>query len=133
MQGASKVSQCPHCPHNQNLNSIIIISGTTFDIDVPFTYNLPDTATGLVFTGRSMEDDHAAVFEMAEDLLNKFVHSKIFELEIFIKLRELLCKCCLAAFRQAERLSNSRKTYLSDMCKYFFSAQWMTNGCFFPD
>ena len=54
-------------------NSIFVIPGTTFDIDVPFTYNLPDTATGLVFTGRSMEDDHAAVFEMAEDLLNKFV------------------------------------------------------------
>ena len=52
-------------------------SGTTFDIDVPFTYNLPDTATGLVFTGRRMEDDHAAVFEMAEDLLNKFVHIMI--------------------------------------------------------
>ena len=54
-------------------HSIFLIPGTTFDIDVPFTYNLPDTATGLVFTGRSMEDDHAAVFEMAEDLLNKFV------------------------------------------------------------
>ena len=40
---------------------------------MPFTYNLPDTATGLVFTGRRMEDDHAAIFEMAEDLLNKFV------------------------------------------------------------
>ena len=51
------------------------LSGTTFDIDVPFTYNLPDTATGLVFTGRRMEDDHAAVFEMAEDLLNKFVYT----------------------------------------------------------
>ena len=48
--------------------------GTTFDIDVPFTYNLPNSTANLVYTGRRIEDEHAAVFEMAEDLLNKWEH-----------------------------------------------------------
>eukprot|EP00094_Tigriopus_californicus_P010064 TCALIF_09705-PA protein Name:"Protein of unknown function" AED:0.05 eAED:0.05 QI:0/1/0.33/1/1/1/3/0/148 len=47
-------------------------SGTTFDIDIPFTYDLPDSTSSLLYTGRKIEEDHAAVFEMGEDLLNKF-------------------------------------------------------------
>ena len=45
--------------------------GTTFDIGVPFTYNLPNSTASLVYSGRKIEDEHSAVFEMAEDLLNK--------------------------------------------------------------
>ena len=45
--------------------------GTTFDIAVPFTYNLPNSTASLVYSGRKIEDEHSAVFEMAEDLLNK--------------------------------------------------------------
>ena len=45
------------------------ISGTTFDIDIPFSYELPDSTT--VITARKLEDEHAAILEMVEDLLNK--------------------------------------------------------------
>ena len=45
------------------------ISGTTFDIDVPFSYELPDSTT--IVTARKLEDEHAAILEMVEDLLNK--------------------------------------------------------------
>lgn len=48
-----------------------IFSGTTFDIGVPFTYNLPNSTANLVYSGRKIEDEHSAVFEMVEDLLNK--------------------------------------------------------------
>lgn len=47
-------------------------SGTTFDIVVPFSYNLPNSTSNLYFSGRKMEEDHAAIFEMAEDLLSKY-------------------------------------------------------------
>ena len=40
-------------------------------MDIPFTYNLPNSTSGLYYTGRKIDDDHAAIFEMAEDLLNK--------------------------------------------------------------
>ena len=43
------------------------------DIDIPFTYNLPNSTAGLVYAGRKLEEDHAAIFEIAEDLLNKQV------------------------------------------------------------
>lgn len=44
-------------------------SGTTFDIDIPFAYELPDSTT--IITARKLEDEHAAILEMVEDLLNK--------------------------------------------------------------
>ena len=50
---------------------IHVSAGTTFDITVPFTYNLPNSTANLVYTGRKIEDEHSAVFEMIEDLLNK--------------------------------------------------------------
>ena len=40
-------------------------------MDIPFTYNLPNSTSGLYYTGRKIDDDHAAIFEMAEDLLIK--------------------------------------------------------------
>jgi len=52
--------------------SALSATSTTFDIAVPFTYNLPNSTANLVYSGRKMEDEHSAVFEMAEDLLNKF-------------------------------------------------------------
>ena len=56
---------------HKTFKNVPILSGTTFDIGVPFTYNLPNSTASLVYTGRKMEDEHSAVFEMAEDLLNK--------------------------------------------------------------
>ena len=44
--------------------------GTTFDFDIPFVYKLPNEATTLYYTGRKVEDDHAAIFEMTEEFLN---------------------------------------------------------------
>ena len=58
---------------HKTFKNVPILSGTTFDIGVPFTYNLPNSTASLVYTGRKMEDEHSAVFEMAEDLLNKWV------------------------------------------------------------
>ena len=52
------------------LNNIYLTYlGTTFDIDIPFAYELPDSTT--VVTARKLEDEHAAILEMVEDLLNK--------------------------------------------------------------
>lgn len=53
------------------LTNLFCEIGTTFDIGVPFTYNLPNSTASLVYSGRKIEDEHSAVFEMAEDLLNK--------------------------------------------------------------
>ena len=50
-------------------SSFCIKIGTTFDIDIPFAYELPDTTT--IVTARKLEDEHAAILEMVEDLLNK--------------------------------------------------------------
>ena len=44
-----------------------LFQGTTLDIDIPFSYDLPASVT----TARKLEDEHAAVLEMAEDLMNK--------------------------------------------------------------
>ncbi len=52
---------------------MVFSQGTTLDIDIPFTYNLPNSTAGLVYAGRKLEEDHAAIFEIAEDLLNKQV------------------------------------------------------------
>ena len=52
-------------------SSKYLLIGTTLDIDIPFTYNLPNSTAGLVYSGRKLGEDHAAVFEIAEDLLNK--------------------------------------------------------------
>ena len=67
-------------------------TGTTFDIDIPFSYELPDSATS-VFTARKIEDEHAAILEMAEDLLNKYYiclqtnNLFIFALFFFLQVR----------------------------------------------
>lgn len=66
-----------HAPNQFSKSVKLIIihvsssAGTTFDITVPFTYNLPNSTANLVYTGRKIEDEHSAVFEMIEDLLNK--------------------------------------------------------------
>ena len=46
---------------------LVLFQGTTLDIDIPFSYDLPASVT----TARKLEDEHAAVLEMAEDLMNK--------------------------------------------------------------
>lgn len=69
--------------------SALSATGTTFDIDVPFTYNLPNSTTNLVYTGRKIEDEHSAVFEMMEDLLNKFgINGKSCVLRLICELAE---------------------------------------------
>ena len=56
---------------------------------MPFTYNLPNSTANLVYTGRKMEDEHSAIFEMAEDLLNKFgVDGKACVLRLICELAE---------------------------------------------
>ena len=60
----------PHAPYFLVIPiSHILLSGTTFDIDIPFAYELPDSTT--IVTARKLEDEHAAILEMVEDLLNK--------------------------------------------------------------
>lgn len=63
-----------HSKHNLLDSNFYLFfrAGTTFDITVPFTYNLPNSTANLVYTGRKIEDEHSAVFEMIEDLLNKY-------------------------------------------------------------
>jgi len=69
--------------------SALSATSTTFDIGVPFTYNLPNSTASLVYTGRKMEDEHSAVFEMAEDLLNKFgIDGKACVLRLICELAE---------------------------------------------
>ena len=51
---------------------MLFYAGTTLDIDIPFSYDLPASVT----TARKIEDEHAAVLEMAEDMLNKLVYSR---------------------------------------------------------
>jgi len=58
-------------------------------MDLPFTYNLPNSTANLVYTGRKIEDQHSAVFEMVEDLLNKFgVDGKACVLRLICELAE---------------------------------------------
>jgi len=69
--------------------SALSATSTTFDITVPFTYNLPNSTANLVYTGRKIEDEHSAVFEMIEDLLNKFgINGKACVLRTICELAE---------------------------------------------
>jgi len=69
--------------------SALSATSTTFDIAVPFTYNLPNSTASLVYSGRKIEDEHSAVFEMAEDLLNKFgINGKACVLRLICELAE---------------------------------------------
>ena len=47
-------------------------AGSTVDLSIPLSYELP-SASSPSRSVRRMEDDHAAVFEMAENLLSKYV------------------------------------------------------------
>jgi len=60
-------------------------TSTTLDIDIPFSYDLPASVT----TARKLEDEHAAVLEMAEDLMNKFgINGKSCVLRLICELAE---------------------------------------------
>ena len=48
------------------------LTGTTFDIDVPFSYELPNSARSILI-GRKLEEEHIAILEGAEELLTKYV------------------------------------------------------------
>lgn len=69
--------------------SALSATGTTFDIGLPFSYNLPNSTASLVYSGRKIEDEHSAIFEMAEDLLNKFgINGKACVLRLICELAE---------------------------------------------
>lgn len=95
-------------------------TSTTFDIGVPFTYNLPNSTASLVYSGRKIEDEHSAVFEMAEDLLNKFgINGKACVLRLICELAEarglpyngLLGKAFETLFLLDYGLSNTDRLY----------------------
>jgi len=100
--------------------SALSATSTTFDIGVPFTYNLPNSTANLVYTGRKMEDEHSAVFEMAEDLMNKFgLDGKSCVLRLICELAEskglpyngLLGKAIETLFLIDYGLSNTDRLY----------------------
>jgi len=43
-------------------------SSSTFDIAIPFTFEMPSTKSAI----RRVEDDHATVYEMAENFISRF-------------------------------------------------------------
>jgi hypothetical protein len=72
-------------------------AGSTVDLSIPLSYQLPSSPSPSRSSLRRVEDDHAAVFQMVENLLSKYIlypivswnHGLINNIETKAKCRHL--------------------------------------------